>query len=580
MGAKSNEGNRPAGRFDKPARAFIMRAMRLIGSLALVLTGMAGFAAAAPGRSLQVKMATAAGFELQADAAAGELTERKVMGGAFCEPPAPAEAKRHFAGRFPINQFSWTECAVSFVPAGNGAVTLKLTAPREEASPGVYYRQEVLWDGLEMNGASLTNGSFEILSGNRPLHWEGGGVANAGPVTPLHAINYGRTWDERSLAQTFNVQAGRTVRVRLFARAGPTVGTAEMRAIANRDTLAHQAARYYQRGVVVGAFLADAAAGDWGGARSERDFARIKAEGFDHIRLPVPWTQHMGPGPGFALDPAFLTQVDTVISNALKQRLFVIAGPQPYPEFNDNPLAERDRFLALWRQLSARYAVAHPGLALELLSEPGPATDTTLLNSFYQQALKIIRSNDLMRVVFIVPGRGGSLSELGKLWLPYDEDNVIVSPRCAEPYYFTHQSGWGAGPGTDHPSGIVFPGPPPTPPSIPAVWLTNQAFQTWWQQYLTLPPEWNPASPAAIKRLLTQAKAWSDHYGRPLHLGEFGCHKAADADSRARYCAAFRQAAEELKLGWALRDWNGGFGYWEESRQAPAPGLREALFPK
>jgi len=35
---------------------------------------------------------------------------------------------------------------------------------------------------------------------------------------------------------------------------------------------------------------------------------------------------------------------------------------------------------------------------------------------------------------------------------------------------------------------------------------------------------------------------------------------------------------DELKLGWALWDWKAGFKYWDDAKNAPAPGMREALF--
>ena len=75
-------------------------------------------------------------------------------------------------------------------------------------------------------------------------------------------------------------------------------------------------------------------------------------------------------------------------------------------------------------------------------------------------------------------------------------------------------------------------------------------------------------------------RQWSDHYGRPVHIGEFGCYARVDAESRARYHAAFRRAAEAQGLGWAIWDWSAGFRYWDKKKDRPMPGLREALFGK
>ena len=76
------------------------------------------------------------------------------------------------------------------------------------------------------------------------------------------------------------------------------------------------------------------------------------------------------------------------------------------------------------------------------------------------------------------------------------------------------------------------------------------------------------------------ARAWSDYYGRPVHIGEFGCYVNADPESRARFLAAFRQALDEQKLGWAMWDWSANFRYWDKQKNQPMPGVRAALFGK
>jgi hypothetical protein len=78
--------------------------------------------------------------------------------------------------------------------------------------------------------------------------------------------------------------------------------------------------------------------------------------------------------------------------------------------------------------------------------------------------------------------------------------------------------------------------------------------------------------------LIDQAEEWSEYYGRPVHVGEFGCYTGADPVSRAHYYRAFRQAAEKADLGWAIWDWKAGFRYWNEKTHGAEPGMHEALF--
>ena len=162
--------------------------------------------------------------------------------------------------------------------------------------------------------------------------------------------------------------------------------------------------------------------------------------------------------------------------------------------------------------------------------------------------------------------------------LPPD-DNVIVSAHCYEPFYFTHQGAtWTSG--STPVTGIIFPGPPAQPlVPDPKLQLKNY-MRDWIEKYNTLPADKNPSSPLAFSGKLKYLHAWSDFYGRPVHLGEFGAYIKADAVSRANFYAAFRQTAEKEKLGWCIWDWSANFRYWDKKNNCPMPGMHDALFGK
>jgi hypothetical protein len=93
-----------------------------------------------------------------------------------------------------------------------------------------------------------------------------------------------------------------------------------------------------------------------------------------------------------------------------------------------------------------------------------------------------------------------------------------------------------------------------------------------------MPADRNPCGPSAFTDRLKLARAWSDYYGRPVHVGEFGCYTSVDPQSRARFLTAFRQALDGQKLGWAIWDWSASFCYWDKTNNQSMPGLRAALF--
>jgi hypothetical protein len=102
----------------------------------------------------------------------------------------------------------------------------------------------------------------------------------------------------------------------------------------------------------------------------------------------------------------------------------------------------------------------------------------------------------------------------------------------------------------------------------------------WFNQYNTLPTAQNPSGKAAFVGSLELARTWSDYYGRPVHMGEFGAYELADATSRANFYRDMRETLDRLGIGWAVWDWKAGFKYWNGPLNQPAPGMPGALFPK
>jgi endoglucanase len=354
----------------------------------------------------------------------------------------------------------------------------------------------------------------------------------------------------------------------------------EMKPLANHgDSPAHRAAQRFLHGVNLGNYLEAPPGKNWGVTCEADEFVRMKAEGFDHVRVPVGWHHYAGPGPDFALAAEIFARADFVVQHALASGLAVIVNVHHFDEFTTDPAAQTEKFIAIWRQVAAHYAKAPTALAFELLNEPKDAATTAVMNPIYARAIREIRRTNPLRTIFVGPGRWNAIAELKDLVLPADDDNLIVTVHCYEPFYFTHQGATWAGPDTQV-KGIQFPGPPPTPLVPEAKLKLNRWVLDWIQRYNTLPAEKNPSSPAAFADRLKLARQWGEYYGRPVHVGEFGCFTGADPVSRARFYTEFRRAAEKSHLGWAIWDWSAGFRYWDKKTNQPMPGMRAALFDR
>ena len=174
-----------------------------------------------------------------------------------------ADRTRTYTVHFPITHLAWRECRFRFLPESSGPLTLSLMGPWEEASQGVVYRQEVLWDSLKVTGASL--------AANSSQKWPAG------------------VWHDEPLRLRLNVTAKTPVTVLAKARAVVPSEYHEMRRITGITTPAHRAAKKFRRGTNLGNYLEAPPGQDWGAKYTAADFVHIKAEGFDHVRLPIAW---------------------------------------------------------------------------------------------------------------------------------------------------------------------------------------------------------------------------------------------------------------------------------------------------
>ncbi len=461
-------------------------------------------------------------------------------------------------------------------------MTVTLMGPYDEASKGVIYRQEILWDDPRAEGARLNVGGLESPSGELGRGWQSSGgrvVRQAAGVPVVEGARYARTWHNGKLFTAIEVTAGRPVTIRVNARPVRPDNLREMKRIAGRVTPAHIAARRFLRGVNLANDLEAPPGQNWGARHTPKDLHLIRTQGFDHVRIPVGWHHYTGPGPEYRIKPEIFARVDALVHAGLNEGLGVIINIQHFEDFTSHPKQQTARFNAIWSQVAAHYAQSSEELAFELLNEPKDAAKTGVISPIFAGTIKEIRRTNPARTIFVGPGMWNSVAELPLLWLPDDDDNLIVTVHNYEPYYFTHQGAPWSGPDTKV-TGIQFPGPPaeplvPKPASNLNFWVLN-----WIKSYNTLPTASNPSSPIAFGAALEQAREWSEHYGRPVHLGEFGCYMTADTESRAHYYRAVRETAERVGMGWAAWDWKAGFRYWNERAGRPEPGMHEALFGK
>jgi endoglucanase len=300
------------------------------------------------------------------------------------------------------------------------------------------------------------------------------------------------------------------------------------------------------RGVNYGNMLEGPSEGEWGVRFNDRFPRLVKDAGFDHVRLPVRWSSHMADTAPYQIHSAFLERVRHIVNANLEVGLKVVLNVHHFDELYESPDAQRERFLALWRQLADEFAGAGDGLVLEILNEPHANLGAEEWNPLLVDALNLIRKQHPDRWVVVGPPDWNGIDGLPKLELPQDDRHLIVTVHYYLPFDFTHQgAGWVT---PVRPTGIKWTG--------------------------------TDAERSAIENDMQKVSDWAKENSRPIYVGEFGAFERADMESRVAWTAAVRQSCEAKQFGWAYWELAAGFGILDQETIQWKMPLVEALVPE
>ena len=194
------------------------------------------------------------------------------------------------------------------------------------------------------------------------------------------------------------------------------------------------------RGVNIGNALEAPTEGAWGVVIKEEYFDIIKQAGFNSVRLPVNWSGHALKEKPYTINPEFFKRVDTIINWAVSRNMPIIVNIHQYNETYDAPLEQKERFLALWRQIAEHYKNYPDILLFEPMNEPKRKLTPAIWNDYIKDFLGVIRESNPNRTVVIGAARDSWIMYLKLLELPENDRNIIVSVHHYFPHAFTHQS--------------------------------------------------------------------------------------------------------------------------------------------
>ena len=181
---------------------------------------------------------------------------------------------------------------------------------------------------------------------------------------------------------------------------------------------------------------------------------KIKASGFNTVRVPVSWGQKMGSAPDYTINPAWLDRVQEVVNYVIDNDMYCILNSHHdtawlYPSA-EKEAAATAQLKKLWEQVGKRFANYDEHLVFETMNEPrlvgtnlewsgGDSASRAIINRFNQAALDTIRAtggNNASRYVMVPTyAASGSSATVRDFVVPNDK-HIIVSIHSYSPYSF------------------------------------------------------------------------------------------------------------------------------------------------
>ncbi len=295
------------------------------------------------------------------------------------------------------------------------------------------------------------------------------------------------------------------------------------------------------------------------------DFALIKRMGFTFCRLPM--------DPAYFFDEAHpqrlradIAYVDEAVRMILAAGLSVIVDPihaaLSEPAF-DQGLSTDPRFvekIALyWQAIARRYASLDPNrVFFEIMNEPHASAYHRVTPAWWppvqERLARAIRAVAPRNTLIATGEEWGSIDGLLAI-RPLPDPDVVYSFHFYDPLTFTHQGASWTGKARSELSDIPYPSSPQEVRAAIAK-LADPRARSLVSEYGK--QQWNIER---IRERIDRAVLWAHRWGVPLLCGEFGVYKrVAPPAARDRWIHDVRSVLEENHIGWAMWDYDAGFG--------------------
>ena len=284
----------------------------------------------------------------------------------------------------------------------------------------------------------------------------------------------------------------------------------------------------------------------WGTEITAADFANIGQKGFDHIRIPMRFSEYLTADN--RVSPEFMAKAKWAVEQTIANGMIAIIDVHHFDSIIANPHAHFPALKNIWEDISLAFKDYPDSLVLfELLNEPNDKLTIELWNIFPAQLIEIIRRTNPTRPILLGTADWGGFGSLKALKIP-DDEHLIITLHYYSPHQFTHQgASWNEG---------------------SAAWRGTR-----WTGTL--------AQKLAMKSDFQEVADYAKANNLNIHIGEFGAYSdggRTNYNDRVLWTKYVAELCNHFGFSFAYWEYSSGFGLFDPVAQRWHEELTAALF--
>ena len=198
----------------------------------------------------------------------------------------------------------------------------------------------------------------------------------------------------------------------------------------------------------------------WGCPKTTQEmFDALSAQGFNAVRIPVTYAEHVGKAPEYKINEDWLNRVQEVVDYALKDNMYVILDTHHETDYwlvpdEKHEATAMEELSAIWKQVAEHFKDYDDHLIFEGMNEPrrkgsdaewsgGTKNERVIVNKLNQVFVDAVRSvggnNDKRLLIICTYGNNPGKEAVEDLKIPHD-NHIAVAVHMYTPYHFTYDS--------------------------------------------------------------------------------------------------------------------------------------------